>query len=276
LISSSRGLSSDDVHGAPCDGRLRDCQMRLWRGARGSRWPTYREFERAGLKRLRDMVTRQGGARRWAKEMGVRHVEHRPGYTPKWTEERIRDDLRNYLGGHVQWPSRQQFEHDGRTALRNAVNRTGGPARWAAEFDLSLSSRRSGLRRGWTPEAIERELGRLVGKNTTWPPRRQFERAGLASMLTAIYRFEGAEYWATRMHLQRRPRFSKPRKATWTSERIRADLAEFCIGRATWPTEREFIDAGRQSLYRAASRSGGVAVWAAELGLARGRKRRNN
>lgn len=239
-------------------------------------WPTYRDFQRAGLKGLRDSITRQGGAKRWANEMGVRYVEHRPGYATVWTEERIRDDLREYLAGHEQWPSRQQFEGDGHTALRNAVNRTGGRDRWAAEFDLPLPNRHSGVRRGWTHDAIERELRKLIGRRTMWPSRQEFERAGLASMLTTIYRFEGPEYWATRMEVRRRVAFGKPREAIWTHERIRDELGRFCDGRKTWPTEREFIDAGRRSLYSAASRKGGVAWWVAELGLARGRQRPND
>ena len=57
-------------------------------------WPPYREFQRAGRKALRDNITHNGGARRWAEEIGVRYVEHRPGHAPIWTEERIREDLR--------------------------------------------------------------------------------------------------------------------------------------------------------------------------------------
>ena len=59
-----------------------------------SEWPTYREFQRAGLKGLRDKITRVGGAERWAREMGVPYLRHPPGYAPVWTEHRIRRDLR--------------------------------------------------------------------------------------------------------------------------------------------------------------------------------------
>ena len=55
----------------------------------------------------------------------------------------------------------------------------------------------------------------------------------------------------------------------WTSERIRAELAQFCVGRSIWPSAREFKAVGRGDLYVAASRYGGVAYWAAELGLRR-------
>jgi hypothetical protein len=55
----------------------------------------------------------------------------------------------------------------------------------------------------------------------------------------------------------------------WTSDRIRWELAAFCRGRSAWPTASEFKTAGRSDLYVAASRYGGVAHWASELGLHR-------
>jgi len=54
----------------------------------------------------------------------------------------------------------------------------------------------------------------------------------------------------------------------WTNERIRAALQEFCAERETWPSAREFKEAERHDLYVAASRYGGVAFWAKELGFA--------
>jgi hypothetical protein len=236
-------------------------------------WPTYRDFQRAGLKSLRDNVTRRGGVRRWADEMGVTYVEHRPGYAPIWTEERVRRDLRAYLAGRDEWPSRTQFENDGLTALRNAVNRTGGVDRWAREFGLRRRNRCSGIRRAWTEELIEIELRKLIGNGKTWPSTQEFERAGLYSMLTSIYRHEGPTYWAKRMGVQQRAGFGKPRRTIWTEERIRKELDRFCAKRDLWPTEREFIDAGQRSLYSAASRAGGIPYWADRLGLPRRRVR---
>jgi hypothetical protein len=55
----------------------------------------------------------------------------------------------------------------------------------------------------------------------------------------------------------------------WTSDRIRRELEAFCQGRSAWPTASEFKTAGRGDLYVAASRYGGVAHWASELGLHR-------
>ncbi len=55
----------------------------------------------------------------------------------------------------------------------------------------------------------------------------------------------------------------------WTNERIRSALQEFCASREAWPSAREFKEGGRHDLYVAASRYGGVAFWAKELGFAR-------
>lgn len=58
-------------------------------------------------------------------------------------------------------------------------------------------------------------------------------------------------------------------KRRWTPDRIRRELETFCADRSTWPTAREFKAAGRSDLYIAASRYGGVAHWANEVGLER-------
>ncbi len=234
-------------------------------------WPTYREFQRAGLKTLRDSITRAGGASRWAEELGVQYVRHPPGYAPVWTEERIRSELAEYLAGQSAWPSRKQFERDGRTKLRNAINRTGGGDRWAAEFGLSRRNRLTGIRRAWTPAVIEDELRRLIGDRKMWPSRPEFEQAGLASLLNAVYRHEGPAYWAERVGVEYRPLKSSERRRVWTEERIRHDLERFCAGRTQWPTEREFAASGQRALYRAASQHGGIAYWAGQLALPRRR-----
>ncbi len=247
--------------------RIRD-ELRPFLAGRGE-WPSYREFQRAGLKALRDSITGRGGARRWAREMGVQYVERRPGYAPIWTEERIRSDLAAYLARRHEWPSRDEFEHDGKTALRNAINRTGGPDRWAQEFGLQRKDRLSGVRRGWTRELIESELRNLIGDGKTWPTQREFDDAGLDSLRTAIYRHEGSRFWAKRMGVRWRSSLGRPGPKAWTEARIRTELQAFCTGRDVWPTEREFAAAGKRKLYNAASRNGGVRRWAAELGVAR-------
>jgi len=75
---------------------------------------------------------------------------------------------------------------------------------------------------------------------------------------------------STRYVLVREPNSSRRH---WTSDRIRSELVHFCAGRPAWPSAREFKSAGHTDLYVAASRYGGVAFWAAELGLPRAVRR---
>lgn len=63
-------------------------------------------------------------------------------------------------------------------------------------------------------------------------------------------------------------------KRRWTPDRIRRELDAFCAERSVWPTATEFKAAGHGDLYVAASRYGGVAYWAKELGLARAERSR--
>ena len=75
---------------------------------------------------------------------------------------------------------------------------------------------------------------------------------------------------STRYVLVREPNSSRRH---WTKDRIRSELVHFCAGREAWPSAREFKAAGHTDLYVAASRYGGVAFWAAELGLPRAARR---
>jgi hypothetical protein len=70
---------------------------------------------------------------------------------------------------------------------------------------------------------------------------------------------------AARKARKRTPRGGRPRK--WTDERIRSELADFCARDGRWPSAAEFREAGRNDLYLAASRYGGIDHWAATLGL---------
>jgi len=148
----------------------------------------------------------------------------------------------------------------------------GGPDRGAAEFGPRRPNRLAGIRRGWTPEAIEQELKQLIGSRDTWPSRGEFYAAGLASMLTSIYVHEGRDHWVSRMGVKLKRDAAGRRDRLWTEQHIEEELKRFCAGHEAWPTEREFIEAGQRALYAAASRNGGIARWADALGLARGRR----
>ena len=215
-------------------------------------WPSYRDFQRAGRQKLRDEVTKSGGARLWAKRLKLPYPERKPGYAPRWTEDRVRRDLEEFLVGWDHWPSRLEFEAADRKGLRDAVRRLGGPERWAAEFGLPLENLKFGSKRAWTDERIEAELRKILDGRDTWPTRRELERLGPFGVATAVAQRGGTAYWARRLGLEPPPRAGISRPRIWTDDRIRAELAEFCRGRTTWPTEREFLSAGESALYNAA------------------------
>jgi hypothetical protein len=231
-------------------------------------WPRARDFAQAGRSVLRRMVGRYGGPRRWAADLGIDYVERRGRLPVAWTEQRVRRELAGFLHARSAWPPAGEFRSAGAGALWEAVNRTGGPDRWALEFGLPRTSRRAGSRRAWTDQRIERELRRFLAGRDEWPAVREFNDAGLAPLFTALYTYGGVELWARRMGVPTRPpRAPRRPERYWTRERIRVQLERFCHGRDTWPAPREFEQAGLKPLYWAASRHGGIARWRAELGF---------
>jgi hypothetical protein len=230
-------------------------------------WPSYREFWNAGRKGLRDAVTRFGGARRWAREFGMTYVERRPGYAPIWTEERIRADLTRFLTGREFWPTRIEFEAAGLKALRDAVGRSGGPPRWAAEFGLPRLDERRGSRRVWTDERIEEELRRLIGPDGRWPSTAEFRRAGKTTLQAAVYAHGGPDYWGARVGAGPPARRNTNRPVLWDEQRIGRELREVWAEHGGWPRFAEFEAMGKGKLYRAASRNGGVEHWKRKMGV---------
>ncbi|HUA46165.1 MAG TPA: hypothetical protein VMA77_13120 [Solirubrobacteraceae bacterium] len=249
------------------DARIRRELEEFLEGA--TEWPSYRAFQRAGRQKLRDAVTRSGGPRVWAKRLRLPYPERRPGYAPVWTEERVGADLEQFLRRWTHWPSRLEFEAAGRKPLRDAIRRLGGPERWAAEFGLPLQNLKSGSKLAWTEDRIEAELRRIVDGRNLWPAHRELKRMGSFGLAAAVSHHGGTAYWARRLGLEAPPRASIGRPRLWSDERIRAELEEFCRGRTTWPTEREFVAAGKSKLYNGVCDYGGAARWAAELGLVR-------
>jgi hypothetical protein len=235
-------------------------------------WPSYREFQRRGRMHLRDMVTRCGGARRWASTLGIPYPTRTAGYAVRWTEERISSELAGFVRGREVWASRLEFGAAGLKPLRDAVARTGGPKRWAREFRLAVPNERSGSIRYWTDERIEHELRRLLQGRSEWPTRSEFKAAGLGSLATAVNVRGGSDRWARRLGVRKPRRRGPPNSRRWTDDRIGEKLEAFCVGRSSWPTYREFEATGRGRLYRAASMRGGVDRWKRELGLTGGQR----
>jgi hypothetical protein len=239
--------------------------------ATDTEWPSYREFVRRGCKALRDAVTRHGGARRWARELGLSYVDRPPGYQPRWTEARVRHELEQFLAGRSAWPRRTEFEALGNKALRDALGRLGGVERWASEFGLPIADRRAGSRRAYTDEEIEHELRPLVERLGRWPTKGEFHEAGLGPLLAALYRYGTIGSWQRKLGVRARPAGPVPDATVWTAERVERELRAFCRGRRDWPRAQEFRARGRWQLYQAASRKGGVDLWKRRLGLSRSR-----
>jgi len=231
-------------------------------------WPSYAEFVAAGQRGLRELVTRHGGARYWARRVGVEWVERRPGYAPRWTPERVGSELEAFLAGREVWPSRTEFEAAGLNLLREAVNRLGGVEVWAARFGLPRPNNSAGSTRIWDERRLERAVGPLVRRLGRWPTKREFTEAGLASAQSAMYRYGGVERWRKRFGVASVPRNGRvPNRRVWTDERIASELRAYCAGRTEWPGQREFIRDGKGRLYKAASLHGGIGRWQKRLRL---------
>jgi hypothetical protein len=98
-------------------------------------WPTQAEFRAAGQAALYAATSRHHGLKWWAQKLGLGQVKSR-GREATWTDERIKSGLRPLLDGLQRWPRKVEFERAGLMNLYFAVQRYGGPARWAPRFGL--------------------------------------------------------------------------------------------------------------------------------------------
>jgi len=133
----------------------------------------------------------------WASRLGVRYGQGKRTRCLLWTEDRVREELTEFLGERDTWPKMGDFRRCGKEGLRRALTRFGGMQRWADEFDLPVSNFR-GPHPTWTDERIDFEVHRLIGDRNEWPRRREFNAAGLAGCYAAIWRTGGVAAWAQR------------------------------------------------------------------------------
>lgn len=126
-------------------------------------WPSWREFNEAGLHAFREALRHHGVPDRWAAEMGVlprpksRHKPRRsraevtpsaaraPRMWPLWTDARIEHELDVFLAGRQEWPRYGEFVAAGRKNLYQAVLRHGGTDFWAQRLGVR-PARRHGAR----------------------------------------------------------------------------------------------------------------------------------
>ena len=200
-----------------------------------------------------------------------------------WDEESIRSALSEFLQGWEVWPTYEEFIQGGGKGLRDALARIGGVSYWAKEMGLPGGDRPRGGVRRWTDEAIRSALADFFGEREDWPTQREFDDAGLHALREALRHYGGPERWAREMGVvlprgmarsTARPRppavpVEKPprRWPAWDEPRIKRELASFLQGRREWPSYREFVDAGRKSLYQAVLRNGGTRRWARRMGV---------
>ncbi len=160
------------------------------------RWPTYRQFVRDGRKRLHADVMRTGGPQRWAVELGVPLVVHRPG--PRVSEDEILGELRGLLRLHrpARFPTGAWLARHGPPGLAAAVKRTGGGAHWAQVLNMPAPQPAR-----WTDDLIEAELRRVCAGATRWPTQTDFQAAGATGVRRAVYAGHGSRWWAQRLGL---------------------------------------------------------------------------
>ena len=172
-------------------------------------WPSYPVFRASARRELWEAILARGGPARFAEEYGL-------PYTPnarRPVDDEIRARLRSALRGSgvVAWPSRAWLqEHVGPDVVA-AIDRCGGPGRWAREMGLPFWHRHG---HRWTPETIAAALKRLLAGRSTLPCRREFDEAGLGGLYGAIRATEGHRALAARhgLPLQRPGRHRAPRQ----------------------------------------------------------------
>jgi DNA invertase Pin-like site-specific DNA recombinase len=231
-------------------------------------WPSFPEFQSAGLGVLYAELRQTRGHLHWAAAYGLRYIaEPAAGRVGAWDEDRVRTDLANYLRGKSAWPTCRQFSQDGRDTLRRAVRWFGGPERWAREFAVEMSwpqQRRS----GWTYSRMHAELAALVGEQRVLPSCEEFRTAGHNALYRAMCRAGVRDQLAQELGLRiRRGKVYQPSR--WTDENVSSALDQLLAGRATWPTRPEFQAAGLGGLHHRLQRGEGIDTWARRYGLPR-------
>jgi hypothetical protein len=170
-------------------------ELRSFLEGRGE-WPSYHDFADAGRARLHAQALGYGGPHYWGGRLGVAV----PRFTVRWDREVVRAALRPILKNRSRWPGPRVFEEAGMLAVYDALQRHGGIAYWAKQFDLGRERARGP---SWTEERISKELAKLTRGREGFPGRREFVETGMRSLYEAIRRHGGLDRWAERSGLAR-------------------------------------------------------------------------
>ena len=110
-------------------------------------FPPYPVFRATGRRGLWQAMAGRGGPERFAEEYGLPYTRKARAITDAEIRARLRATLR---GSDLPcWPSRDWLRARGGPELVAAVDRSGGPRRWAHELGLPLRHLRG---QRWTPE----------------------------------------------------------------------------------------------------------------------------
>lgn len=71
-----------------------------------------------------------------------------------WPDERIRAELRRFLGDRPGWPTYREFQGNGLKSLRDAITHTGGAEHWAKDIGVSFVKHRPGYETVWTEDGF--------------------------------------------------------------------------------------------------------------------------
>jgi hypothetical protein len=160
---------------------LVEAELRAFTAGRDTRtWPTWTEFEQAGLKGLRKAVDRLGGTRHWMPVLGIERLARPTPGPPPWTLQRITGELDALVGSFGCWPTARQWTAMGHQRLLAAMRAHGGVRHWAREYGFEANGGR------WLDDDIEAELRTLLAGRSAWPSKREFEQAGKAALREVI------------------------------------------------------------------------------------------
>jgi hypothetical protein len=172
-------------------------------------FPPYPAFRSSGRRGLWQAMAKHGGPERFAEEYGLPYRRKAHAIGDAEIRARVRAALR---GSDVScWPSREWLIARGGSELVAAIDRSGGPRRWAGELGVPLRHLRG---QRWTSELIAVAIEPLLDGRSTWPSRLAFERAGLSGLWFAIHQDGGHAAMAAGYGLAlTRPDLVSPRAA---------------------------------------------------------------
>jgi DNA invertase Pin-like site-specific DNA recombinase len=102
------------------------------------RWPRAREFADAGLMPLYNAAKYHGGFRYWGEQFGLDYGKVRRA---DWSRGRIERELREFIEGRGDFPTKTEFDEAGLQRLYGAATRVEGIAFWVERLGLVPSTR---------------------------------------------------------------------------------------------------------------------------------------